>query len=52
MAHIAEETVTLTFSQISKDGQTADTAITPELIETLITVAQELVAKGVVVEAK
>lgn len=52
MAHLSEESLTIVLSQISKDGQEPASAITAELIETLLSVAQELVGKGVVVEVK
>lgn len=51
MAKIVEEKITIILSQLLKDnGSGAESAITSELIESLEAVAQELVAKGVVVE--
>lgn len=53
MAHIVEEAITITFSRIVKEGETAqDSAITAEIIDTLESVAQELAGASVVVEVK
>ena len=56
MAHIVEETVTITFSRVFKgdgaDGSKPDSLLTEELIATLGSVAQELVGDSVVVEVK
>ena len=52
MAHIAEETITITLSQLVKTDDKPNTALTEELYSTLETVAQELVGSGVIVEIK
>lgn len=51
MAKIVEEKITIVLSQLLKgNSKEAETAVTTELLEALEAVAQELVAKGVVVE--
>lgn len=52
MAHIIEETIVITLSQIAKNGDGAsDTVINAELLSTLEAVVQEIVGNKVVVEA-
>lgn len=53
MAKIISEDVTLTFSQIVKSGDNEEqvpTAVTEDILNTLLSVAQELVDKSIVVE--
>lgn len=52
MAKIVEEVIVIKLSRIVKDGSAEETSsVSPELLLTLETVAQELLGSGVVVEA-
>jgi hypothetical protein len=52
MAVIFEESVTIKLSTLIKDGGSAETSITEELIASLEAVAQELVGNKVIVEVE
>jgi len=52
MAHIVEETITITFSRLVKGDDKPDSAVTAELLATIESVAQELVEASVIVEVK
>lgn len=52
MAQIIEEHITITISRLVKDGMDVTSAVSPETLESLGAVAQELVGGGAIVEIK
>lgn len=52
MAKIHEEVIVIKLSRLVKEGAEAVSAISEELLSTLVTVTEELVGSGVVVETE
>ena len=52
MAHVVEETITITISRLVKGEDKVENLVGDELLATLESVAQELVGSAAVVEAE
>jgi len=52
MAKIYEEVVIIKLSKLVKDGATPGSIVAADLLDALISVAEELVTQGVVVEVE
>jgi hypothetical protein len=50
MAKLQEDVLTIKLSKLIKDSDTVDTNLSPELIQSLEAVVQELAGAGVLVE--
>jgi hypothetical protein len=52
MAKIQSDTVVITFNRLVKDSDTTSTSLTPEFVENLEVLAQELAGAGIIVEVQ